>query len=265
MLGHRPISGHSQDVASVRFGRSWKGTRLRRLWISAEQKSSTCRPINDNFEASNTPVVVVGGGVGGLAVAGRLAKQGLKVTLLEKNKDVGGRMQSIHMKDWRFDIGPSLLLFPQKYLETFQELGIDLADIPLKQVLPAAYRVFFADGEQIDLLHDVKEMKKQLEAKEPGAGAGYDEFIAMATKNLEIGMPNFVDRDLTNLSDAKGLLDLLPKATSLNPWHLLGPYDVVLRQFFSSARIRAALTFQTLYVGTFPRIFSLYKSMVLHT
>ncbi len=32
--------------------------------------------------------VVIGGGVGGLAAAGRLAKAGLAVTLLEKNADV---------------------------------------------------------------------------------------------------------------------------------------------------------------------------------
>lgn len=38
--------------------------------------------------------VVVGGGVGGLVVAGRLAMSGFKVTILEKNAGVGGRMQS---------------------------------------------------------------------------------------------------------------------------------------------------------------------------
>lgn len=35
--------------------------------------------------------IIIGGGVGGLAVAGRLAKEGLAVTLLEKNAEVGRR------------------------------------------------------------------------------------------------------------------------------------------------------------------------------
>lgn len=38
--------------------------------------------------------IVVGGGVGGLVVAARLARSGFRVTILEKNKEVGGRMQS---------------------------------------------------------------------------------------------------------------------------------------------------------------------------
>lgn len=41
-------------------------------------------------DAGQKKVVVVGGGVGGLSVAGRLSKAGFKVTLLEKNAQVGG-------------------------------------------------------------------------------------------------------------------------------------------------------------------------------
>jgi hypothetical protein len=43
---------------------------------------------------SKPTAVVVGAGVGGLAMAGRLARAGYAVTLLEKNAGVGGRMQS---------------------------------------------------------------------------------------------------------------------------------------------------------------------------
>eukprot|EP00890_Picochlorum_soloecismus_P006738 jgi/Picsp_1/88/NSC_00088-R1_phytoene dehydrogenase len=207
-------------------------------------------------------VVVVGGGAGGLACAGRLAKAGLEVTLLEKNSLAGGRLQSEYIDGWRFDTGPSLLLFPKTYMETFEHLGIDHEEcLELKRVVPAAYRVFFSDGSSIDLLDDPEDMKRQLEGIEKGAGEGYEEFLEMAKRHLEIGMPYFIERDFTELSDAKGLLDLLPKATSLNPWQLLGPYDLVLRQFFKSDKIRSAFAFQTCYVGltpyTAPGVFSL--------
>ena len=75
--------------------------------------------------------VVVGAGVGGLAMAGRLARAGFRVTLLEKNDTVGGRLQSYNPPEapaWRFDTGPSLLLFPDKDRECFAALGADIAD-----------------------------------------------------------------------------------------------------------------------------------------
>ena len=199
-------------------------------------------------------VVVVGGGVGGLVTAGRLVKQGCfeSVTLLEKNAVIGGRMQSETIAGYRFDTGPSLLLFPNTYRETFDALDVDQESLELVEVSPAAYRVFFPDGDKIDLLHNVEDMMQQIESIEVGAGKGYAEFLKMAKKHLDLGMPYFIERDFTALSDAKGLLDLLPQATSINPWHLLGPYDLVLKQFFKSWKLRAAFTFQCLYVGLSP-------------
>ena len=48
-------------------------------------------------------------------------------------------------------------------------------------------------------------------------------------------------------------MDLLPKLSSINPWRLLGPHDYVMSGFFKDPRIRAAFTFQDLYVGLSPR------------
>jgi phytoene desaturase (3,4-didehydrolycopene-forming) len=209
-------------------------------------------------------VVVVGGGAGGLASAGRLARAGCSVTLLEKNSELGGRVQSEHIHGWRFDTGPSLLLFPQKYEETFEALGTRMASIvDISRVEPAAYRVFFpsSPGYIIDLLNNPDDMAAQLEELEPGAGAKFFQFLAMAKSHLDIGMPYFIDRSFDELKNAKNLFDLLPKLSSINPWQMLGPHDVVMRKFFKDPRLRAAFTFQDLYVGlspgSAPAVFSL--------
>lgn len=73
-------------------------------------------------------VIVIGAGVGGLAVAGKLAYEGFDVQILEKNADAGGRLQSLYaelggQETFRFDTGPSLLLLPQKYRDAFTAMG----------------------------------------------------------------------------------------------------------------------------------------------
>lgn len=200
--------------------------------------------------------------MGGLATAGRLAKEGLRVTLLEQNSEVGGRAQSVTVDGCRFDTGPSLLLFPQKYREAFEALGSRLEDhVTIRRVDPAAYRVWFGDNTHLDLLNSHEAMAAQLEAEEPGSGEAFKRFIQMATASLNMGVPNFIDRDFTKLTDARVLRDLLPMLPNINLLDLLGQHDGRLKQFFRDPRLRAMFTFQDLYVGlspyTAPAVFSL--------
>jgi phytoene desaturase len=57
-------------------------------------------------------VVVVGGGIGGLAAAALIGRAGHEVTLLEANPWVGGKSRRIELEGRRMDTGPSLLTFP---------------------------------------------------------------------------------------------------------------------------------------------------------
>jgi phytoene desaturase (3,4-didehydrolycopene-forming) len=72
-------------------------------------------------------LIILGAGVGGVASAARLAKAGFEVTLLEKNSFTGGRCSLIFDGEGhRFDQGPSLLLLPKLFMETFHELDTSL-------------------------------------------------------------------------------------------------------------------------------------------
>jgi phytoene desaturase len=57
-------------------------------------------------------VVVVGGGIGGLAAAALIGRAGHEVTLLEATPWLGGKSQRIELEGRRMDTGPSLLTFP---------------------------------------------------------------------------------------------------------------------------------------------------------
>ena len=51
-------------------------------------------------------VIVIGGGLGGLSAAIRLAKKGFAVELFEASDTVGGKCRVENFADYAFDTGP---------------------------------------------------------------------------------------------------------------------------------------------------------------
>lgn len=75
---------------------------------------------------SHKRVVVLGGGLGGLAAAALLGRAGHRVTLLEAADYLGGKSRRITLDGQRVDTGPSLLTFPgvwEEYLLRWDALG----------------------------------------------------------------------------------------------------------------------------------------------
>jgi phytoene desaturase len=71
-------------------------------------------------------MVVVGGGIGGLAAAALLGRAGHQITLLEAAPYLGGKSQRIRLDGQNVDTGPSLVTFPrvwEEFLRRWDRLG----------------------------------------------------------------------------------------------------------------------------------------------
>src|SRR5512140_3207045 len=126
------------------------------------------------IKMTNKPTaIIIGAGIGGIATAARLARNGFSVTVLEKNEKPGGRSNQIVRDGHRFDVGPTLFLMPEVWEETYAALGEKLSDhLELKRIDPT-YKVHFTDGTQLELTSNLGEMQTQLEKIEPTAFTGF--------------------------------------------------------------------------------------------
>ncbi|KAH7305023.1 phytoene dehydrogenase [Stachybotrys elegans] len=204
------------------------------------------------MSASEKPktAIIIGAGAGGVALAARLSKAGLQVTVVEKNDFTGGRCSLIHHGGHRFDQGPSLFLLPQLFRQTFADLGTTLPDAGVDLLrCEKNYSVWFDDGERFNLSSDVAAMRSEIERWE--GPEGFDRWCAWLqeghrhyeTSVSEVLAKNFMNFwDMARPSFVAKLLEMHPFESI---WARAGRY-------FYTERLRRVFTFATMYMGMSP-------------
>ena len=141
-------------------------------------------------------VVGVGAGVGGLAVAARLACLGHQVTVLEAADTVGGKLGFLERDGFRFDTGPSLLTMPAVFEDLFAATGGWPAGLALQRLDPIA-RYRFADGTGFDATDDLDELCRRLDvALGVGAGDDWRAFLVRARRIWKASRTPFLESAL---------------------------------------------------------------------
>ena len=140
-------------------------------------------------------VIVIGAGVGGIAAAAHLARRGVHVTVLDKNSRPGGRCDRFSQGGHHFDSGPTLFVMPLVYEAEFASLGISIHDVlKLHQVDPT-YHLVFDDGSQLALTSNLRSMREQLEAFQPGSFEGFLRYLDEGHRHYELATQRLVNRD----------------------------------------------------------------------
>jgi len=238
--------------------------------VSTTKRSATAST------ATQPRVVIVGGGVGGLAIASRIASSlpACNVTILEKNERVGGRCGSFTVDvpgydgAFRHERGPSLLLLPHVYRELFQDCcpngSPTASDDYALQIVPCvpAYQAIFSDGDCIEvgfrrgsgdatseLSAAELESRRKMDEIEPHGSSRWDEYMRACEAFLNCGLPNFIEERLDLVSFPAFLREALRDFGRFWP---LKPHSDVLDANFLSNKLRALASFQDLYVGLEP-------------
>jgi len=108
-------------------------------------------------------VGIIGAGIGGLALSIRLANQGFKVTIFEKNSYPGGKLSELDMDGFRFDKGPSLFTMPS-LIDELTNLQGSSHQFEY-QKLDVITNYFYSDGTQLKAFANVEEFADEVHLK----------------------------------------------------------------------------------------------------
>lgn len=195
-------------------------------------------------------VVVVGAGVGGLAVAARLACQGHQVTLLEAQDTVGGKLGVYERDGFRFDTGPSLLTMPAVFEDLFNATGGWPPELVLERLDPIA-RYRFPDGSTLDLTDDLDEQCRRMEALRPGNGEEWRAFQERARRIWKASRTPFLESPLRGSRSLASLTLRHPAdLATLAPGRTLRD---LARRHLHDPRLRMLVDRYATYTGSDPR------------
>ncbi len=201
--------------------------------------------------APDGPVVVVGGGIAGLATAALLATEGRQVTLVEATDEVGGRAGSWKAGGFRFDTGPSWYLMPEVFDHFFRLCGTSAAEQLDLIRLDPGYRVYFeGQREPVDVRSDRAASTALFESLEPGAGRALGAYLDSARTTYELALKRFL---YTNFTSYTALVrgDVLARAGTLVA-RLVQPLQSFVARRFTDRRIQQILGYPAVFLGSSP-------------
>jgi len=195
-------------------------------------------------------VIIIGCGIGGLALANILILKNYDVLVYEKNSYPGGKAGLIDEQGFRFDSGPSWYLMPEIFEHFFKLINQDINQYLKLERLSPAYRVFFEDRQIIDIFADRERDRQIFENIEPGAGKKLDKYLATSEVIYNLAIKNFL------YSNFQKLLSLINHDNLRNlPLFLkirTKTLDNYVRSFFHDEHLIKILEYQSVFLGTSP-------------
>lgn len=191
--------------------------------------------------------VVIGGGLGGLSIALRLAVRGWRVTVWEQGPSFGGKMNRWTAAGFRFDTGPSLITMPWVFEELFAFAGVRMQDYLETAALAPVARYVYPDGTTFHYSTSMPELLPVIRGLE-GNDRGFFEFMRLGARIYALSKDTFLRRPIGAPPDRKAL-GALRHAPVLRGW---GNYQQTVNAYFRSAELRQLYGRYPTYVGSSP-------------
>lgn len=195
--------------------------------------------------------LIIGGGIAGLAASIRLARLDLAVTLLEKNPNVGGKLNEYTEKGYRFDIGPSLFTLPHLVDDLFILCGDNPREHFRYFELQDICHYFFPMGKAVVSCRDRTVLSVRLEEALGEAQQNTQAFLEHAERLWHLTAGLFI------FGDFRKWPTLLREVRKINPTYLrkagfFTPLNRVTNHYFKTPQAQQFFNRYATYNGSDP-------------
>ena len=195
-------------------------------------------------------VVIIGGGLGGIATAIFLSQRNFKITIIEKNENIGGKMNFFTKNGYSFDTGPSLITIPYIFENMFSKVGEKMSDhLDLIKINPL-FKYIFSNS---DIIYDsnFSLIEKNVNNKNYKELDNFYDFMTKASKLYNLSENTFFKNEIFSAPSTKDLKTLLRSPFTL----FFKKYSDLVNKTFKDHRLRKIFLRYPTYVGASP-----YKS-----
>ena len=202
--------------------------------------------------------VVIGSGFGGIAAALRLRAKNHRVTLVEKQHDLGGRARVFKKNGFTFDAGPTVITAPHFIKELFQLFNKNHQDYIEIKPLKTWYRFIFEDGLKFDYSGNEQEMKDQIKKINEDDVVGYEKLVNFTKKIFDKG---FTELSEVPFDNPFFMIKQIPELLKLKSYKSV--YDLV-SDFIRDEKLRRLLSMHPLLLGGNPFTTTSIYALILY-
>jgi len=191
-------------------------------------------------------ITIIGSGFSALSAACYLAKDGYDVTILEKNKTVGGRARQFVKEGFTFDIGPTWYWMPDVFEKFFSDFDKKPSDYYKLEKLNPAYEVYFDNLNSIKIPDNLPDILDIFENEEKGSSKHLGQFLDDAKFNYEVAIKDLVYRP------GISIVELITPVTVKKVNQFFTSIRTTVRKKIKSHKLRQIMEFPVLFLGAKP-------------
>jgi phytoene desaturase len=191
-------------------------------------------------------ITIIGSGFSALAASSYLAKEGLDVTILEKNTTIGGRARQLVKEGFTFDIGPTWYWMPDVFEKFFADFGKKPSEYYHLDKLNPAYEVYFDTVDSIKIPDNLPDILDIFEKEEKGSSSHLQSFLDNAEHNYDVAIKDLVYRPGISITE------LITPVTVRKANQFFSSIRTTVRKNIKNSRLRQIMEFPVLFLGAKP-------------